>query len=183
MIQVAKEVRHVCRRTWSTIRLLSRQSNIRLTDFMRPFKVNFTGLCLTPAPADSAFSNDNFSTGYAPLLVLLGLLYSVSSILRSIVLEKEFRQKELMKMMSVTESDIGWSWFTSYFVFHIITSIACAAASASLYDSSSFVILLAFWILSFIFNYHILFCDISCIFQSNNCNSCGIIDLSLLVIF
>jgi ABC-type multidrug transport system fused ATPase/permease subunit len=76
-------------------------------------------------------------------------LYSVSSILRSIVLEKEFRQKELMKMMSVTESDIGWSWFTSYFVFHLITSIACAAASASLYDSSSFVILLVFWILSF----------------------------------
>jgi ABC-type multidrug transport system fused ATPase/permease subunit len=88
--------------------------------------------------------------GYAPLLIVLGLLYSVSSIIRSIVLEKELRQKELMKMMSVTESDIGWSWFTSYFVFHIITSICCAIASASLYDSSSFVILLVFWLLSFI---------------------------------
>jgi ABC-type multidrug transport system fused ATPase/permease subunit len=54
-----------------------------------------------------------------------------------------------MKMMSVTESDIGWSWFTSYFVFHLITSVACAAASANLYDSSSFIILLVFWIMSF----------------------------------
>jgi branched-subunit amino acid ABC-type transport system permease component len=84
------------------------------------------------------FSNGISLTGYAPLLIVLGLLYSVSSIIRSIVLEKELRQKELMKMMSVTESDIGWSWFTSYFVFHIITSICCAIASASLYDSSSF---------------------------------------------
>ena len=52
-------------------------------------------------------------------------------------------------MMSVTESDIGWSWFTSYFVFHLITAVASAAASASLYSKSSFIILLIFWILGY----------------------------------
>ena len=88
-------------------------------------------------------------TAYAPLLIVLGLLYPVASILRSIVLEKELRQKELMKMMSVTESDIGWSWFTSYFIFHLVTAVGSAAASASLYAKSSFVILLIFWILAF----------------------------------
>lgn len=54
---------------------------------------------------------------FAPLLFTLGLLYPVSSTIRSIVLEKELRQKELMKMMSVTELDIGWSWFTSFYAF------------------------------------------------------------------
>ncbi len=80
---------------------------------------------------------------------MLGLLYPVASILRSIVQEKELRQKELMKMMSVNESDVGWSWFTSYFLFHLVTAVCAAAASASLYEKSSFVILLIFWILAF----------------------------------
>lgn len=86
---------------------------------------------------------------YAPLLILLGLLYPLASMLRSIVLEKELRQKELMKVMSVTECDIEWSWFTSYFVFHLVTAVCAAAASASLYEKSSFVILLIFWILAY----------------------------------
>ena len=86
---------------------------------------------------------------YAPLLVTLGLLYPVAAILRAVTLEKELRQKELMKMMSVTESDIGWSWFTSFFVFHVVTSIFSAIASVNLYSDSSFVILLIFWILGF----------------------------------
>ena len=42
--------------------------------------------------------------------------------LQKIVQEKELRQKELMKMMSVTESDLGWSWFLTFFLFHIITA-------------------------------------------------------------
>ena len=36
---------------------------------------------------------------FAPLLFTLGLLYPVASTIRSIVLEKELRQKELMKML------------------------------------------------------------------------------------
>ena len=87
---------------------------------------------------------------YAPLLILLGLLYPVASIIRSVVLEKELRQKELMKVMSVTECDIELSWFTSYFIFHFVTAICAAAASASLYEKSSFDVLLIFWILAFL---------------------------------
>ena len=73
----------------------------------------------------------------------------MASVLRSVVLEKELRQKELMKMMSVTEASIGWSWFTSYFLFHLVTAIFAAIASANLYAKSSFVLLLIFWILSY----------------------------------
>ncbi len=40
---------------------------------------------------------------YVPLLLVLGLLYPFAAMVRGIVQEKEMRQKELMKMMSVSE--------------------------------------------------------------------------------
>ena len=40
---------------------------------------------------------------YVPLLLVLGLLYPFAAMCRSIVQEKEMRQKELMKMMSISE--------------------------------------------------------------------------------
>ena len=40
---------------------------------------------------------------FVPLLLVLGLLFPFSSMLRSMVQEKELRQKELMKMMSISE--------------------------------------------------------------------------------
>ena len=83
-------------------------------------------------------------------MVLLGLLYPLAAIIRSITLEKQNRQKELMKMMSVTESDIGWSWFLSYFFFHLMTTVATAGATSALYSNSEFFFLLIFWFLTFI---------------------------------
>jgi ATP-binding cassette subfamily A (ABC1) protein 3 len=83
--------------------------------------------------------------GFVPLFVTLSLLYPVAAMVRYIVLEKELRQKELMKMMSVKESDIGWSWFLSFLVFHIITATAAAAMSTQFYAKSSPVLLWIFW--------------------------------------
>jgi ATP-binding cassette, subfamily A (ABC1), member 3 len=85
-------------------------------------------------------------TGFAPLLITLGLLYPVAAMIRYITLEKELRQKELMKMMSVTESDIGWSWFLSFFVLHMFTAVGAAFATSSLYANSDPVLILIFWI-------------------------------------
>lgn len=82
---------------------------------------------------------------FAPLLITLGLLYPVAAIIRYIVLEKELRQKELLKMMSVKESDIGWSWFIFFFVFHALTALGAAAVSAKLYEASSPLLLFFFW--------------------------------------
>ena len=48
---------------------------------------------------------------FAPLLFTLGLLYPVSSTIRSVVLEKELRQKELMKMM--VSNEISRATFSS----------------------------------------------------------------------
>lgn len=83
---------------------------------------------------------------FAPLIVIIGFLYPVAAIIRAITMEKEFRQKELMKMMSVTEADIGWSWFTSYLVFHVITIIGCTISTSFLYENSDAIYLFVFWL-------------------------------------
>jgi ABC-type multidrug transport system fused ATPase/permease subunit len=74
---------------------------------------------------------------YGPLLVTLGMLYPVASMISYIVREKELRQKELMKMMSVTESDIGFAWFVNFFMFGLITASATAGVSTSLYENAT----------------------------------------------
>jgi ATP-binding cassette subfamily A (ABC1) protein 1 len=84
------------------------------------------------------------------LLITLGLLYPVAIMIRYIVLEKETGQKELMKMMSVTESDIGSSWFTSYIALHIITATLTAALSFQLFEYSKGSYLWLFWLFAFL---------------------------------
>ena len=63
--------------------------------------------------------------------------------------EKELRQKELLKMMGVQESDIGWSWFGSYLVVYWIVATMCALVSSKLYTNSTGFIIWLFWIFTF----------------------------------
>ena len=51
--------------------------------------------------------------------------------------------------MSVKESDIGWSWFISFFCLHIITSIGTTIMSVLLYENSSTGLLFFFWLFTF----------------------------------
>lgn len=67
-----------------------------------------------------------------------------------IVKEKELRQKELMKMMSVSESDIGWSWFVTFMMLHFFTATIAAVLSTSLYENSDGLLLWIFWMLTLI---------------------------------
>lgn len=86
----------------------------------------------------------------APLLVVLGLLYPVAAMIGYVAREKELHQKQLMKMMSVTETDIGWAWFSSFAGFHLFTATLAAVASSILYDNSSFHFLWIFWGMTFL---------------------------------
>jgi ABC-type multidrug transport system fused ATPase/permease subunit len=54
-----------------------------------------------------------------------------------------------MKMMSVKESDIGWSWFISFFVFHLFTTVGSTIMSVFLYSNSSPLLLWIFWQFTF----------------------------------
>lgn len=64
--------------------------------------------------------------------------------------EKELRQKELMKMMSVNESDIGWAWFSTFAVFNVASAFLSTIASSVLYEHSDPGYLFVFWIVTFV---------------------------------
>merc|ERR1712226_772777 len=88
--------------------------------------------------------------GYGPILICLGLMYPAASIIGFITREKELRQKELMKMMSITEAEIGWSWFTSFFLLHLINVILCTVVSGVLYESTENLFLFMYWLFTFL---------------------------------
>ena len=64
--------------------------------------------------------------------------------------EKELRQKELLKMMSVQESDIGWSWFATFFMVNIVSCVFTFLMSTELYVSSAPIYLFYFWFFTFL---------------------------------
>ncbi|KAL7554951.1 hypothetical protein ACHAWF_018531 [Thalassiosira exigua] len=111
-----------------------------------------SGAVFLPYPTKEYTKSGFYETigPFAPLLFTLGLLYPVSSTIRSIVLEKELRQKELMKMMSVTDCDIGWSWFASFYLFFAPAGAITAVFTNLLYSSSSFAWLFVFWQFTFV---------------------------------
>jgi ATP-binding cassette, subfamily A (ABC1), member 3 len=87
---------------------------------------------------------------FAPLLIMLGFLYPVSTMISYLCKEKEYRQKELMKMMSVTESDIGGSWFCSFMIVNFISATISAVITTALFENSDGLMLWIFWILTMI---------------------------------
>lgn len=104
-----------------------------ILDILSPHHVQFT----------------SFTADLVPLLVTLGLLYPVANIISYICREKEFRQKELMKMMSVTEWQIGSSWFFSFACLYIIGATLCAVVSVKLYENSDAFLIWIFWVLTY----------------------------------
>jgi ATP-binding cassette subfamily A (ABC1) protein 1 len=84
------------------------------------------------------------------IMICLGLLMPVASMVGAICREKELRQKELMRMMGVTEAEIGWSWFISYVLFYVcIVATIVSIVSFQLYENSNPMALFGFWILTF----------------------------------
>ena len=78
------------------------------------------------------------------------MLYPVAAMIGYIVREKELRQKELMKMMSVAESDVGWSWFVTFILWNIVAAFFTTVMSSVLYEASEFRFLFRFWAATFL---------------------------------
>lgn len=87
---------------------------------------------------------------FMPLLMTLGILYSCASMISYVTQEKELRQKELLKMMGVTDLEIGLSWFLSFWCLHLFTGFFVTLISANLFENSSFLLLFVFWELCFL---------------------------------
>jgi ATP-binding cassette, subfamily A (ABC1), member 3 len=86
----------------------------------------------------------------APLLVTLGLLYPVASMITYMTREKELKQKEMMKMMSVLETDFEWAWFCTFALVHMVTATCAAFVSSILFAESSLALLWVFWMFTFL---------------------------------
>jgi ATP-binding cassette, subfamily A (ABC1), member 3 len=114
------------------------------------YSVSDGGVSFVQFPQKTLVVSGFFTTvkDTAPLLILLGLLFPVASMIGYIVQEKQLRQKELMKMMSVTESDIEWSWFITFASFNIVSAMCAAVLSSVLYAHSETFLLCVFWILT-----------------------------------
>ena len=112
-------------------------------------KVAENGVSFVTFPTEE-YSVDGFYSVIAtfiPLLIVLGLMYPVSNMVRMIVTEKELRQKELMKMMSVPEIALEVSWVISYFSFFAPCFIGIALACDKLFENSDVSLLIVFWLL------------------------------------
>jgi ATP-binding cassette subfamily A (ABC1) protein 3 len=92
----------------------------------------------------------SFTLVFVPLLLTLGLLFPVSQMISYVCREKELRQKELLKMMSVAESDIGWSWFVSYLLVYLVVATLCSLVATQLYTNSTGLMLWIFWVFTFV---------------------------------
>lgn len=105
------------------------------------------GLRFVPFPVRPYLEDGVYSdlSEFMPLLLTLGILYSCAAMISYIVQEKELRQKELLKMMGVTDMEIGWSWFLSFWGVHIVTATLVTVISVELFPKSEFLLLFIFW--------------------------------------
>lgn len=85
-----------------------------------------------------------------PLLLTLGILYPCAAMISYMVQEKELRQKELLKMMGVTDIEIGFSWFVTFWMLQVITATLVTLVSQEIFPKSEFILLFIFWQLCFL---------------------------------
>ncbi|CAH3155546.1 unnamed protein product, partial [Porites evermanni] len=119
------------------------------------------------------FPYPNYTTDFAmslvslfmPLLVMLGLMYSAMTIIKELVLEKQSRLKESMKMMGLPNW-VHWSaWFTKNLLFLLISIVIFVIVLKVLVFKYSDVTVLLVLFLLYIFA-SILFCFCVSVFFS-----------------
>lgn len=58
-----------------------------------------------------------------PIFMVLAWIYSVSMVVKSIVLEKEMRLKETLKAMGVSNGVIWYTWFIDSFLMMAVSTV------------------------------------------------------------
>jgi hypothetical protein len=81
-----------------------------------------------------------------PLIFILVNLMPVSTILSSLVTEKETRMKEVMKMYGVSDSALTFSWFVTFTSNFVVVCFFTAACSMlELFPNSDFLLIYLFY--------------------------------------
>jgi ABC-type lipoprotein export system ATPase subunit len=90
-----------------------------------------TSVGLFPEPR---YRTDNFAeviSGVLPLFVILSFILPVSQLIRALVLEKERKIKEGMKMMGLFDSVFYTSWFVTAFLQFMLISVLMTIVTAN----------------------------------------------------
>jgi len=141
------------------------------------FTVATAGVKFVSFPTKSYVKNGFYSqiAQFIPLLIVIGLLYPIAACVRSITEEKELRQKELMKMMSVSDAAIGWSWFISLYSFLFLSGLFCSLAADALFAHSQWVLLLIFWEVAYLASLMFVFVVAACFTRSTRAVLVGLL--------
>ena len=123
-----------------------------------------------------------------PLLYILCFLVPVSQIVAVIVLEKERRTKEQLKMMGVNESKIIMSWYFTYIIYFALLSVFLTLLGPSQFPKTAEVGFPFSLILFFTFFFQglsvIAFCFVMSTFFTKSFNSVvGTLCLYLIIYF
>ena len=111
-----------------------------------------------PSPA---YTTDGFwaaASNLFPILMIISCLYPVSGVVKSVVWEKETKIKEGMMMMGLRDTVHYSSWFVTYAIQFLITSVAVAIAGGSLFQYSSGFLIWIYYYLFFLASTSFCFC-------------------------
>ncbi|RHY26011.1 hypothetical protein DYB32_007943 [Aphanomyces invadans] len=99
-------------------------------------------------------------------IFILAYLHAVSRVIVVLTQEKETRARELMKILGVRDSAIVLSWYITYFLIFLVSSILAGLAGTALFPNTSFgyLFILFFLYSTSIFAYGFL---VSCIFSNS----------------
>lgn len=114
-------------------------------DPVRPY-VPLTELTARPVSAslfpEAAYRTDDFAGAIGallPLFIILSYIVPVSQLIRALVLEKERKIKEGMKMMGLTNSAFYLSWFATTFVQFLLIAVLVTAVARNGTNNSVFI--------------------------------------------
>jgi ATP-binding cassette subfamily A (ABC1) protein 1 len=113
--------------------------------------IDQTRIILRPFPAPG-YTFDIFASiikGFLGLFLTISFTWPVTKIIGAIVLEKETRQKELMKIMGVSETALVISWILLYLILFLVQSllITLTATYGGLFSHSNFFLVFLFFFL------------------------------------
>ncbi|KPI83511.1 putative ATP-binding cassette protein subfamily A member 2 [Leptomonas seymouri] len=94
---------------------------------------------MLPAPT-RAYNNQVFLAYggmFVPLILVLGFLYPVSQMVKRVVVEKELRLREAMRIMGLSEAVMYSAWFVIYVVQYTVVSLVIAVLLKSTYVKKS----------------------------------------------
>mmetsp|Transcript_24374 Transcript_24374/g.37578 ORF Transcript_24374/g.37578 Transcript_24374/m.37578 type:complete len:1959 (-) Transcript_24374:259-6135(-) len=122
------------------------------------YEVAEGGVGYVPFPTRE-YEQDGFYAAisdFIPLIFVLALLYPVSATIRTLVTEKEQRHVELLKIMSVTQFQLEFTWIISLLIFYLPAAICLALVGNDFWKSTDSGTLAFYMICVYISN--IFFC-------------------------